>query len=319
MKIYQNKKLLIIAYIFALLVGMIGGQESALADAGNGDASGFFPGVPDGWVGPEDLVWGVNLVNSFPGPPKYRAPAAAAPALDIADVNGQGLVGDGWVDAGDINFLAEVMSTWSDTEYYREVPALPPSYTSPTAGAEIGITVNGQPWDEVSPVSPNDVIGVAWVGTDSASWGGGFCNFTLNVSKGQYLNNLAKSPSLGTWWFDRFTVIPDGQGGINVGNVGGDAFFWSCFGGCYGGWFCCVSPLEIFSFSFRVPDVNGPAYTIDIRPTQGSWRLIMYDQLPYTQLQVCINPPQYDLNKDCIVDFHDFALLASEWLFCGLE
>jgi uncharacterized repeat protein (TIGR03803 family) len=33
----------------------------------------------------------------------------------------------------------------------------------------------------------------------------------------------------------------------------------------------------------------------------------------------CVNPPEGDLNGDCKVDFQDFAVLASEWLDCGLE
>jgi hypothetical protein len=33
----------------------------------------------------------------------------------------------------------------------------------------------------------------------------------------------------------------------------------------------------------------------------------------------CSNQPSADLNDDCIVDFKDFAILASEWLDCGLD
>lgn len=33
----------------------------------------------------------------------------------------------------------------------------------------------------------------------------------------------------------------------------------------------------------------------------------------------CVNPPNNDLNGDCKVDFQDFAILASQWLDCGLE
>lgn len=322
MKVCANEKFPVIVCFFVFLAVMMSGQESALAEPG--DVTGPDE-VPDGWVTFDDLLYGINFLigNSPPPPAKCRVPVIGGISdLDIADANGQGLVGigDGWIDAGDINFLVEVMSTWEMCE--KEVPALPSSYVSPTAGAEIDITVNGEPWDQVSPVCPNDVIGVAWVGTDSAGWMGGFCNFTLNVSKGEYLNDLEKNPFFGTWYFDRFTVTPDGQGGINVGNVGGDASFVGG-GGCGGPY---AGSIEIFSFSFRIPDVNGPAYTIDVRPTQGSWRLIMYNQLPCVQLQVsrrgpavCVNPPQYDLNDDCKVDFRDLALLASEWLFCGYD
>ena len=33
---------------------------------------------------------------------------------------------------------------------------------------------------------------------------------------------------------------------------------------------------------------------------------------------LCARPPRGDLNRDCRVDFVDFAILASSWLDCGL-
>jgi uncharacterized repeat protein (TIGR03803 family) len=33
----------------------------------------------------------------------------------------------------------------------------------------------------------------------------------------------------------------------------------------------------------------------------------------------CVEPPEGDLNGDCKVDFEDFAIMADEWLDCGLE
>jgi uncharacterized repeat protein (TIGR03803 family) len=33
----------------------------------------------------------------------------------------------------------------------------------------------------------------------------------------------------------------------------------------------------------------------------------------------CVNPPTGDLNGDCKVDFQDFAVMANQWLDCGLE
>jgi uncharacterized repeat protein (TIGR03803 family) len=33
----------------------------------------------------------------------------------------------------------------------------------------------------------------------------------------------------------------------------------------------------------------------------------------------CVNPPAADLNGDCKVDFQDFAIMANQWLECGLE
>jgi len=34
---------------------------------------------------------------------------------------------------------------------------------------------------------------------------------------------------------------------------------------------------------------------------------------------VCVNPPRSDLNGDCKVDFLDLAIMAGEWLNCGLD
>lgn len=33
----------------------------------------------------------------------------------------------------------------------------------------------------------------------------------------------------------------------------------------------------------------------------------------------CANRPIADLNRDCRVNIYDFAIMASEWLSCGLE
>ncbi|MHB9071293.1 MAG: hypothetical protein ACYC54_13115, partial [Sedimentisphaerales bacterium] len=33
----------------------------------------------------------------------------------------------------------------------------------------------------------------------------------------------------------------------------------------------------------------------------------------------CVNRPSSDFDNNCIVDFKDFAILASEWLDCGLD
>jgi sulfatase modifying factor 1 len=37
------------------------------------------------------------------------------------------------------------------------------------------------------------------------------------------------------------------------------------------------------------------------------------------RIPVCVNPPSSDLNGDCKVDFQDFAIMAGQWLDCGLE
>jgi len=255
------------------------------------------------------------LVQYYNDTQEYKAPAYESPCLDVADSNGQGITGgDGWIDIGDLIYIAEVVSSYCSTMPPYYAPCLPESFTT-TGGAEIDLIINNTPWDEISPVSPNDIVRLLWIGTDTFEvcnfYNGGFCNFNLNVSKGEYRYDFDSIFS--SWAIRDFNITSDFQGGIDVG------------GGAYSGQYIGESYLVIFSFSFRIPDVSGPAYTINISPNKGSWRLILFDQLPSIQLQVlakepqCVNPPKYDLNNDCRVNFFDFALLVSEWLDCGYD
>jgi hypothetical protein len=73
--------------------------------------------------------------------------------------------------------------------------------------------------------------------------------------------------------------------------AGGDPAFWGAFN------------------EFRVYDVALGAPTIKEAYQLGP------DVLPGNP---CVIQPLMDLNDDCVVDFNDFALLASDWLACGL-
>lgn len=266
MQFFTNIKSSVITWIFVFLAVSVSIQNPVLAECiCRGDNNG------DNYVTPMDVFACVTLLNHYNhvlGTGEYRAPASEAPCLDVADANGVGLEGgDGWIDIGDLNYMAEVVTSYCSTIPPYLAPCLPTSFTT-TGGAEILVSVNGNPWDEVSPVSPGDIIKVFWIGTDTFEncdfYNGGFSNFNLNVSKGEYLNDFQSTVTM--WTITDVNAAPDGQGGINVG------------GGAYSGGYNGDSPLGIFSFSFRVPDVNGPAYTVDVRPNQGSWRLIQHDQ-----------------------------------------
>jgi len=63
--------------------------------------------------------------------------------------------------------------------------------------------------------------------------------------------------------------------------------------------------LPSTTYYWRVDEINGGTTTGDV------WSFT-------TGAASCDAPPLYDLNNDCKVNFKDFALLAGEWLNCGL-
>ncbi len=299
----------------ALLFSLTVSAQALGTCACRGDVAGLM-GPPDGVVDIFDFHE-ARLNMLFYGDPcnSYTIPASGLPCADVTDINSVGVDGgDGWISVGDLCFYYDIMLTAyypdGDPTFIYTVPCLPTSF-EPIAVPEIRIEVNDVPWDGISPVSPNDVIQVAWAENDENFWWGGFVNFNLNVSRGEYLNDF-NSP-IG-WGFGSFTDGPDGQGGIDIG------------GNCYAV-FNYYDPAVIFTFSFRIPDEVGDAYTINIRPTVGSWRRVQHDQLPQVTLLVqataaepeCVNPPIYDFSGDCIVNFIDMSMFLTEWLDCGYE
>ena len=60
---------------------------------------------------------------------------------------------------------------------------------------------------------------------------------------------------------------------------------------------------------FRIYDVALPANSIAQSYELGA------DVLPSNP---CVNQPTSDINQDCVVDLNDFALIAQQWLECGL-
>ncbi|MHC4211774.1 MAG: hypothetical protein ACYSWP_00240 [Planctomycetota bacterium] len=276
-----------------------------------GDVAGIGGPPPDGIVTTWD-VYAVTVYMNTLGDPcnNYIVEAFGLPNADVADMNSIG-GGDGWISSGDLLFYYDVMMTPyapdGDPMLLFTVPCLPTSFEANSV-TEIRIEVNEVPWDGISPVSPNDVIQLTWAENDPNKWWGGFVNFNLNVSRGEYTNDL--NSSIG-WESGYFSAGPDGQGGIDIG---GDWYAWAYF-----------TQAEIFTFSFRVPDEVGDAYTINIRPNRGSWLRVQYDQLPQVNLPVsakeaeCVNRPTYDFSGDCIVNFIDMSMFLTQWLDCGYE
>jgi hypothetical protein len=218
---------------------------------------------------------------------------------DLAEPNAAGDIGgDGQVDIGDLNFFSCVLATYPGFS-----GSCMPTTFSGSSNAEILISVNGSPWDGSSFVEPNDLIEVTWYEND-ATWYGGFSNFNLNVSSGDYQNDFSTITGSG---LSSLSAASNGQGGIDVS--GGLYQFPS-------------TESNIFSFRFRVPLDSAPSEIISIQPTQGSWRCVPYDQLPSVTLTVsaeCVNPPLYDFSGDCKVNFVDLAMFLTGWLDCGLE
>ena len=314
----MKRKVNLCSVLFAVLAIVFFCNSASGHSVCRGDVASLMGG-PDAIVDVSDLSYIITYLHPVYGP-NYVAPVGELHDADLADANGTGIVGgDGQIDIGDVAYLVC---------YLRQFPPFYSSGCAPndfvaTAAPEVIALIKGTSdfsesvdqdnvvkANSVSTlqVEPNDIIVLEWSEND-ASWGGGFSNFNLNISRGEYLNDFNSPVS---WMLTNMTAEADGQGGINIS------------GGC-------TTSLSdetqggVFDLSFRVPPGDGPEYTINIQPTQGSWRRVLFDQLPAITLEVaaqgpqCINPPAYDLNNDCKIDFKDFALLSSEWLFCGLD
>ncbi|MHC4753761.1 MAG: hypothetical protein ACYTBP_01330 [Planctomycetota bacterium] len=233
-------------------------------------------GPPDGTVDIGDIFMLVLYMRSY-GDPNigWQFDASLLPCSDVADISSIGVVGgDGLVSIGDLNFYLDVMLSAyhpdGDSNFIWDVGCLPDSFPGHSV-TEILIWVNDVPWDGFSQVSAGDTIWVGWFENDPNYWWGGFANFNLNVSRGEYNGNFYSQHE---WELFNFTAGPDGQGGIDIGGACS-----SVFGNYY-------DPTVIFLFSFQIPFEKEPAYTIHIRPTQGSWRRVLFDELPTVDLPV---------------------------------
>jgi hypothetical protein len=62
-------------------------------------------------------------------------------------------------------------------------------------------------------------------------------------------------------------------------------------------------------------DIQGSPRIIDVHVDMGAYEYLV----PPVGPAKCVDRPRSDLNGDCKVDFGDFAVIASEWLDCGLD
>jgi hypothetical protein len=219
--------------------------------------------------------------------------------FDVADSNGQGVVvGDGVVDMGDLNFWTRVFGTYAPT---FDGPCMPFRF-SPTGHPEMRIEADGNEWNGQSEVSPGDLVGVSWHAQVGRIYGG-FSSFNLHVSHGTYNNDFVFTSDS---TFDNMAF----QGSDGLGfDVGGVANFFNWPG-----------PLELFSFSFTVPqDISEPEIVIE--PTLGAWLGTLYDQLPRVILPVASGCScRGDLSTDGVnpgtngqVDFGDINYFLSRF------
>ncbi len=90
---------------------------------------------------------------------------------------------------------------------------------------------------------------------------------------------------------------------------------WDIFG-------CNLTTRREFQITDDRYDQTHPAISGNIVVWQdsrdGKWQIyaVVLDGPEATQ---CTSRPEGDVNGDCMIDFADYALMASNWLECGLE
>ncbi|MCK4999861.1 MAG: hypothetical protein KAS23_10005 [Anaerohalosphaera sp.] len=259
-----------IKYSFLCLVLCLAVQPAVGDCACRGDVTSLSGvGPPDGNVSIGDLAAIVNVLYNYGVPGVAPSmPATIMPCADVADLDAQGVSGgDGVISVSDVVFIAAHVSDYAGTLPPYVAPCTPDTLPA-SADAEILLTINGMPWNGTSSAQPGDIVHVVWRENEE-TWNGGFANFNLNVSRGTYNEDFSTGQN---WSLAGFDVQPDGSGGFDVG----------C--GCVS--ISNFDAGDVFIFSFLVPDETGPAYNISIAPTQGSWRMVMYYDLPSVTLPV---------------------------------
>ena len=78
-------------------------------------------------------------------------------------------------------------------------------------------------------------------------------------------------------------------------------------------WTPIDTSANIGSYSWLVPDVNSDECLVWI--SDAGYRPA--GDLSDDVFRIYVCTLAFDLNHDCVVDFFDFSLLASEWLECG--
>jgi hypothetical protein len=87
------------------------------------DCSSWNPGVPDGWVGPEDVAFVLDIIDDFPGTGYYCEVGTAGceyPCLDFSSWNPG--VPDLWLGPEDVAWILDIIDDYPDQGYYVECP-----------------------------------------------------------------------------------------------------------------------------------------------------------------------------------------------------
>ena len=86
------------------------------------DVSSGVPGVPDAWLGPEDVGYVMNIIDDYAGTGYYVGPTD--PNFDQCCDFSSGIPGtpDGWLGPEDVGFIMNVIDDYSGTGYYVQCP-----------------------------------------------------------------------------------------------------------------------------------------------------------------------------------------------------
>jgi hypothetical protein len=88
------------------------------------DCSSWNPGVPDGWIGPEDVAYVLDIIDDYGGAGYYCEAVPAGcdyPCLDLSSWNPG--VPDGWLGPEDVAYILDIIDDYGGAGYYVECPA----------------------------------------------------------------------------------------------------------------------------------------------------------------------------------------------------
>jgi len=136
---------------------------------------------------------------------------------------------------------------------------------------------------------------------------------TTIFATGTDISSCAFNDTKDVWY--KYTAA---QGGSVTIDTDGSAFdtVLSVYEGCGGAELACNDDYSMDNTQSKVvlDVVKGKDYLIRVSGfdnKKGSYNLLVTHDCP--------NRPESDINDDCIVNLQDVAILASEWLDCGLQ
>ncbi len=167
--------------------------------------------------------------------------------------------------------------------------------------------------------------GVAYFASNRPGGSGGFDIWRINQSPGQPLEVVNIGSPINSAYYEFSPCIaPDGSYLLFASDRPGANDLYVSFDN-NGVWAAPVNMNTYCPGINSVYDESSPFISPD-----GCY-LFFSRHISYTEFDIywvanpfyipttCITPPQGDLNDDCKVDFQDLAIMAGEWLDCGLE